>query len=174
MRLKGTNIYLRALEPEDLEFLYEVENNTSLWEVSNTLQPYSKYILKNYLDNAHRDIFEVKQLRLVMGKLTEEKAMGLIDLYDFDPQHGRAGLGIVITDQGSRGKGYAKEAIELVKVYAFEHLALHQLYASIMADNVTSLRLFEKVGFIKTGYRKDWVKNKGTFKDELFYQCIHE
>lgn len=174
MRLKGTHIYLRALEPEDLEFLFEVENNTSLWEVSNTLQPYSKYILKNYLENAHRDIFEIKQLRLVMCTLSEGKAMGLIDLYDFEPQHARAGLGIVISDQYSRGKGFAKEAIELVKEYAFEHLALHQLYASIMADNETSLRLFEKAGFQKTGERRDWVKHKGNFKDELFYQCIHE
>lgn len=174
MKLQGENIYLRALEPEDLDFLYEVENNTSFWEVSNTLQPYSKYLLKNYLENAHRDIFEIKQLRLVICKRSGEQAMGLIDLYDFDPQHARAGLGIVIADQGARKQGFAKEAIELVKEYAFDHLALHQLYATITADNESSLRLFEKTGFSKTGERRDWIKHKGTYKDEYFYQCIHE
>ena len=64
--LKGKNILLRALEQTDLDFLYELENDTSIWEVSNTIAPYSRYILKKYLENSHKDIFEVKQLRLVI------------------------------------------------------------------------------------------------------------
>ena len=66
MTLKGQNIHLRALEPEDLDFLYEIENNESIWEVSNTQTPYSKWVLKQYLENAHQDIYEAKQLRLVI------------------------------------------------------------------------------------------------------------
>lgn len=174
MKLKGTKIQLRALEPEDLDFLYKVENNETLWEVSNTLQPYSKYVLKKYLENAHQDIFEAKQLRLVICRQTDEAPIGLIDLYDFEPQHGRTGLGIVIAEVAERGRGAAKEAIELLKGYAFDHLGIHQLFASISEDNEASISLFEALGFVKTGVRKQWLKAGEGFKDEYFYQLIHE
>ena len=174
MTLNGTNISLRALEPEDLDFLYQVENNESLWEVSNTLQPYSKYILNKYLENAHQDIFEAKQLRLVICRQHDGAPIGLIDLYDFDPQHGRAGLGIVIAEKAERGRGAAKEAIQMLIGYAFEHLGIHQLYASISEDNRPSISLFEGLGFNRTGIRRDWLKTKGGYKSEYFYQLIHE
>src|SRR5690606_29084336 len=94
--LQGKNIYLRALEPTDLDFLYQVENDESLWEVSNTTTPFSYFVLKEYLENSFRDIYEVKQLRLVICKTENESSIGFIDLYDFDPVHKRVGIGIVI------------------------------------------------------------------------------
>lgn len=173
MRLEGASCYLRALEPEDLDLLFQIENNTSLWEVSHTLAPYSKYVLKQYLENSHKDIYEVKQLRLVICSKETNTPMGLVDLYDFDPKHQRAGIGIVIFDEALRGKGYAKEAISVVQEYAFEHLDLHQLYAVITGDNEASKRLFSALGYEKTGVKKDWIRSGGGFKDELIYQMIH-
>ena len=102
--LKGQQINLRALEKEDLNFLYELENNTDVWEISGTVTPYSKDVLTFYLENAHRDIYEVKQLRLVISN-TDNKPLGLIDLYDFDPKHKRAGVGIVVVNEAERNKG---------------------------------------------------------------------
>lgn len=94
VNLQGKHIYLRALEPGDLDFLYELENNTDIWEISGTTVPYSKHVLKQYLDNAHRDIFDVKQLRLCICKA--DQVLGLIDLFDFDPHNKRAGVGLII------------------------------------------------------------------------------
>ncbi len=174
MNLKGEKIYLRALEPTDLDFLYQLENDESVWEVSNTCSPYSKFVLKQYLENAHRDIFEVKQLRLVICKREDEKAVGFLDLFDFDPRHRRAGLGIIIFSETDKGQGYATETIQLVISYGFSHLNLHQLYANITLDNKKSMTLFEKLGFIKAGEKKDWVWSQGIFKNEFFYQLINE
>ena len=95
VKLKGKQIYLRALEQKDLNFLYELENNTEVWEVSGTITPFSKDVLQLYLDNAHRDIYDVKQLRLVICT-NEHKSVGLIDVFDFDPNHRRAGIGIIV------------------------------------------------------------------------------
>jgi len=39
--LKGEHIYLRALEPEDLEFVHAIENDENIWHLSNTQTPYS-------------------------------------------------------------------------------------------------------------------------------------
>lgn len=170
--LSGKHIRLRALEPDDLQLLYQVENNEHIWEVSGTVSPYSKFVLKQYLDNAHRDIFEVKQLRLVVEDLKKGSAVGLIDLYDFDPRHKRAGLGIVIFEQAERRKGYATEAIGLLTAYCFTYLDMHQVFACIGQKNTMSQALFEKCGFVQNGHRKDWLLRADGFEDELFYQLI--
>ena len=172
--LSGTTIRLRALEKSDLDFLYALENDESVWEVSNTTTPYSKFVLKQYLENAHRDIFEVKQLRLVIVTKEDEKPAGLIDLFDFDPKHQRAGIGIIIYDEEQRGKGYGREALMLLAKYAFTSLRLHQLYAHIAEDNHASIALFESLGYQHSGTRRDWIITENGFKNDLIYQLIHE
>lgn len=171
LSLKGEHIYLRALESQDLDFLYQLENDTSVWEVSGTLAPYSKKVLQLYLDNAHRDIYEVKQLRLCICDMSNNK-IGLIDIFDFDPKHLRAGVGIVVISEKNRNKGVGEEALDLVINYTFSTLNLHQLYANIIETNMPSIRLFEKKGFEKVGVKKDWLLTNGEFKNEILYQKI--
>ena len=60
-------VSLRALEPEDVDFLYELENDKALWEISETQAPFSRYLLREFISNAHLDIYQTKQLRLVIG-----------------------------------------------------------------------------------------------------------
>ncbi|WP_024770522.1 GNAT family N-acetyltransferase [Aquimarina macrocephali] len=170
--LKGENIYLRALEPEDLDFVYIVENDEQIWEMSSTQTPYSRFLIKEYLENSHKDIYEVKQLRLVICS-NDHATLGLIDLFDFNPTHNRAGVGILIAEKENRGKGYGAEALELIVNYSFAHLHLHQLYANISEDNVTSIKLFENKGFNKVGVKKEWNLVKDIYKDEFLYQLVY-
>jgi diamine N-acetyltransferase len=172
VKLKGVRIYLRALEQEDLDFLYELENNTDVWEVSGTIAPYSKSVLQLYLDNAHRDIFDVKQLRMVICDL-QHKAIGLIDIFDFEPNHKRAGIGIIILDTEQRNKGIGAESITLLCNYVFDVLGLRQIYANILEENFASMYLFKKLGFVEVGTKKDWVRIKNTFKNEVLLQKIN-
>jgi diamine N-acetyltransferase len=173
MSLSGEKIILRALEPEDLNFLYQIENNESFWEVSHTQAPFSKYILKRYLENAHLDIYESKQLRLLIEEKSTRKQIGMIDLFDYNPQHKRAGIGILIHPDFEK-KGFASEALSIIINYSFSHLQMHQLYANITSDNIKSLALFNKYNFIKTGLKKDWILSEGKFKDEVLFQLIKE
>ncbi|NHM04003.1 GNAT family N-acetyltransferase [Flavobacterium celericrescens] len=170
--LTGNTIYLRALEPEDLEFVYAIENNESVWEVSNTQTPYSRFLIRQYLENAHQDIYEAKQLRMAICLKNSFEAIGLIDLFDFDPKNNRAGVGILISNESNRNKGVGSEALALIINYAFEQLQLHQLYANIGSDNEISLQLFTKFGFQKIGTKKDWIKVNNNYKDELLFQLI--
>ncbi len=171
--LKGNNIYLRALEPEDLHFVFRLENNETIWEVSNTQTPYSRFLIKQYLENAHQDIYEAKQLRLAICKNNESKPLGLIDLFDFDPKNNRAGIGIIIENTENRNQGIGKEALSLLVNYAFKKLNLHQLYANIGSNNEISLKLFTTFGFQKIGNKKDWTFHEGKYFDEELYQLIH-
>jgi diamine N-acetyltransferase len=171
--LQGKDIMLRALEPTDIDFLYKLENDESVWEISNTSTPYSQFILKQYLDNAHRDIFDIKQLRLVITKVKAARPIGFIDLFDFEPRHRRVGLGIIILSEADRGKGFALQTLELICNYAFTHLNVHQLYANITEDNQRSVELFKKAGFLSACMKKDWIFSEGKFKNEHLYQLIN-
>ena len=170
--LQGNTINLRALEPEDLDFLYVIENDTRFWEVSSTQTPYSKHILQRYIANAHQDIYEAKQLRLVIVNTKTKIPVGLIDLFDFNPQHKRAGIGILILES-EQEQGYAAEALQIVTAYSFKQLNLHQLYANIAFDNKKSINLFKKHNFMEVGIKKDWIYIEGTFKNEVLYQIIN-
>jgi diamine N-acetyltransferase len=171
MRLKSEKISLRALEPEDLDFLYEIENNEANWEVSNALTPYSKWVLKQYLENAHQDIYEAKQLRLVIVLSETNEKIGLIDLFDFDAKNQRVGLGIIINPD-HQNKGFGKEVLEVITKYVFDILQLHQIYVNISEDNVPSKKLFTNFGFKLRGIKKDWNKINSQYKDELLFQLI--
>ncbi len=169
--LKGKNIQLRALEPSDLDWLFSVENDETFWEVSTTIRPYSKELLSRYIANAHEDIFTAKQLRLVIEY--QKKPVGLIDLFNFDPQHHRAGLGILVLPK-YQTKGIAREAIVLLLDYAFTLLQLHQVYVNISSDNAISIELFEKLDFEIVGNKQEWLYCKGKYKDELLLQRINK
>nr|WP_321405498.1 GNAT family protein [uncultured Carboxylicivirga sp.] len=171
--MKKEELVLRALEPTDVDLLYKWENDMKIWEVSNTLTPFSKHQLKLYVEQAQLDIYQTKQLRLIIELEPTNIPVGMIDLFDFDGFHQRGGVGIIIHED-YREKGYAFEALEMFLAYCFDTLGLKQVYANISADNKASIRLFEKAGFSLIGTKKLWLKTKGGFVDELMYQKINK
>ena len=171
--LENKTIALRAPEPEDLDIMYLWENNTSIWRISGTLVPFSKFVLKQYLENAGKDIFETKQLRLIIQLKANSRPVGAIDLFDFDPIHRRAGIGILIADPSDRRKGYAREALETLMEYCFRVLRLHQIYCNIASGNGESIKLFTAAGFKAIGEKKEWLFNGQGFEGEWLFQCIN-
>tara|TARA_R110002073_G_scaffold40547_5_gene115065 strand:+ start:178508 stop:179032 length:525 start_codon:yes stop_codon:yes gene_type:complete len=169
--LKEQHVHLRALEPEDLDFLFITENESSFWEVSSTQAPFSKYILEQYIASSHQDIYTAKQLRLIVAENTTDEPVGIIDLFDFNPQHQRAGIGILI-NTAHQQKGFASEALNLLVTYSFNILNLHSLFANISTENTSSLALFKKFNFTEVGTKKDWIYTNGKFKDELLLQLV--
>lgn len=167
-------VFLRALEPEDVEILYAWENDMSLWEVSDTLLPFSRHALKRYVEEAHRDIYEVKQLRMVVCKSADHTPVGLADLYDLDPFHRRAGLGILIHDKDERRHGYASESLRQMLDYCLFILGLHQVFACIPVSNTASVQLFEALSFSPAGRYKEWLRRGDGWEDMLLYQKILE
>jgi len=168
--LKGKNIFLRALEPEDINYLFSIENNEKYWSISDSQIPFSRYLLNRYLKNSNMDIYEAKQLRLVITDF-QNNTIGLIDLFDIDFKNNRAGVAIIINEK-MRSKGFAKEALELLIQYSKTHLSLHQLYCNILEDNSHSINLFKSVEFKQVGLKKDWIKFDGKYKNELLLQLI--
>jgi len=172
MILEGDGVRLRAVEPEDLELLYRWENDETNWRLSNTLAPYSRFVLKNYIAGSHKSLFETCQLRLMVDVTAENRTVGTIDLFDFDHFHLRAGIGILIADENDRHKGYASEALTALIKYAFETLRLHQLWCNILDGNEDSLRLFRHHGFTLCATKQEWIRVNGSFVCEYMLQLI--
>lgn len=173
MKLLEDNIIrLRPLEPEDLELLYKWENDASLWTLGGTVSPYSYYILKEYISESHKNIYEQKQQRLMITLNGNGQTVGMIDLYDFEPHNSRAGVGILI-DSNFQGKGYAGNAVNLIINYAFSFLKLHQLYVHIPIENTPSRKLFSSCGFKDSGILRDWNSVSGGFCDVCIMQLLN-
>jgi diamine N-acetyltransferase len=170
--LRGDKVYLRALEYDDLAFLYDIENDPAAWGLaSDTLTPISRYNLERYLDNAAADFYEVRQLRLVICAVASDEAVGTIDLFNFEPHHRRAAVGIMVLGR-QRRHGYARAGLQLVQHYARQTLHLHQIYCTVAARNLASLRLFRGAGFRRVGLRQQWLSTAGGWEDAVEMQCV--
>jgi diamine N-acetyltransferase len=166
--LKGDKIYLRALEPADINFLYHCENDTSVWNVTNTFIPFSKNNLLKYI-NSQQDIYADKQLRLVIINKQDNQPVGFIDIFDFDPYHMRAGIGILVAGKENRNKGYAREALQIISVYTKNILGLKNLFCNILANNMASIKIFEANNFKKIACKPAWHRQNNEWIDEYFY-----
>ena len=171
--LKKDNIELRALEPGDVEFLLEMENNSDLWNVSNTHNPFSRFDIEQYVLLADKDIYSAKQLRFIIDFVgdDETQSIGTIDIFDFDAHNKRAGVGVSIIEN-ERKRGNAGTALDILIKYMFTHLSIHQIYCNIEKDNIASIKLFTSKGFIESGIKKDWSLRSNQWVDEYFFQLI--
>lgn len=161
-------VKLRAMEPEDLDMLYQIENDSSIWHVGTNNVPYSRYALHDYIAHASGDIYTDKEVRLMIDNENNE-TVGIVDLVNFSPQHQRAEIGIVIKD-GCRNLGYANAAIRKIMSYAHDIVHLHQLYAVVEVSNEISLSLFESLGFSQGIRLKEWTFNGTTYTDAVMMQ----
>lgn len=170
--LTSQRIRLRAPEPEDLELLYRLENDTEFWKYGATVNPLSRFALKEYIVRSSDNIFDTKQMRLMVELIEENVTIGAVDIFDFDTFHQRASMGIII-DAPFQSKGYASETVKLTSEYAFEWLHIHQLVAHIPVENLPSITVFKRNGFTEAGILKDWICWNNGFKDIVLMQKIN-
>ena len=169
--LSNDIITLRALEPTDLDMLYKWENDTALWVVSDTIAPYSRKALWQYLQENTGDIYAQRQLRLIITLTNDGTAVGTVDFLNFDPLNNRAELGLFIVKE-MRGKGLGRKALEAITAYARDHIGLKQLYVYISTDNSVCLHLFEQFGYLHVGVIQSWVKRGHNYQDVTLLQML--
>ncbi len=167
-----SSVRLRALEPEDWKILYQWENDMKNWPVSQTLAPYSKYVLQEFIKSSNNNVFVDKQLRLMVEKTSTDETIGVLDFFEMDALHKRVGIGILI-GESFRHCGYALETLQLAKTLAFETWNVHQIFCHVMHSNQKSLKLFQQAGFTIVGSKKDWIATNEGYEDVYFLQCLN-
>ena len=155
--MKNDILTLRAIEPEDLEILYEWENDSSIWIYGDTLTPYSKYAIKQYIVDSSQDIFTTKQLRFMVVANLDQRTIGTIDLFDFSPNDRRVSVGVLIHDISDRSKGYGDVTLKLIMEYCSSILNIHTIHCNILSENKPCIQLFRNNDFTYVGTLKDWM-----------------
>lgn len=171
--LHGTKVRLRPLEPEDLDFIYRVENTPANWSVTDCTVPYSRFAVRQYLRDTQCDLFADKQLRLVIVRCEDNLQVGTIDIFNYQPLHAHGEVGILV-EQAYQGRGYAREALTLLCDYAFGYLSFRQLAARVLVGNEISLKLFRSCGFVPCGVLKAWWCVDGCYEDVMMLQRLRE
>lgn len=171
--LENNSIRLRAPEPEDIDILYKWENDTSLWEYGASITPYSRFDLKQYILETKHDIFIDRQLRLMVVNKNDGAIIGAVDIYDFEPLHRRAGVGILI-DSNYRKQGFGLMALKILEDYAFNFLNLRQVYAMIPENNKGSRELFTKAEYQYTATLHDWLSKGISFENVMVMQKLNK
>ncbi|MDE6140412.1 MAG: GNAT family N-acetyltransferase [Alistipes sp.] len=173
MMIDAVKCTLRAVEQSDVEIMYRWENDPEVWRVSGTTSPFSRDQLQRFVDQQRFDIYATRQLRLIIDDM-RGRSVGAVDLFDFDPQMRRLGIGILVYDESDRRHGYASAAVAAVQRYARQTLGIHQIWCSMEASNRASMALFRSAGFEECGCRRDWIWTPDGYRDEIIMQWIAE
>lgn len=172
VKLQNDKVQLRAPETSDLDLFYRWENDPEVWLITQTQAPFSKDTLRAYLENAHKDLYEYRQLRLVIESAENQAGLGSVDFFDFDPANKRLGVGVFIAEEENRRRGSARAALTLALDFVFEQYDLEQVYCNILSGNEASLALFEGLDFERVGLKKRWVRQGDHWHDEYLLQKL--
>ena len=168
--LKSNKLKLRAVEPEDLDLMYLIENDTELWPCGQASVPFSHYALKQYIAECSNDFFHDRQLRLVIEN-PDGTSVGFVDLQNYEPLHHHAEVGIVVVPEKQR-QGLATETLRLLASYVSVHLGIHLLYALVPKGNKASEALFKKCGYKETATLQDWLNSPKGWQSVVVFQQI--
>ena len=152
---------LRKVEPTDLPFLYQWENDATAWADGSNHNPLSQQDLRDYIATTTGDLYRDGQLRLIIesDNATDRQENGLtigcIDLFDLDIRNRRAEIGMYIAPE-YRGRGFGTEAVKLLEEYAFGHLDLRLLYAVIATNNEACSHLYRSLGYNASSVLSGW------------------
>lgn len=72
-------------------------------------------------------------------------------------------------DERAQHQGYMHEALQEAIAFAFERLRLHRIEANIMPRNIRSQRLIARLGFVREGYARQYLKINGVWEDHVQY-----
>lgn len=170
MNKKEPPVRLRAIEPEDLDLLYRIENDVKLWNVGTSNVPYSRYTLHDYVANATNDIYADGQVRMMVENEAGE-TVGIVDLVNFDPSNCRAEVGLIILD-AFRRRGLGGSTLNKIADYALKVLHLHQLFAFVDCKNEASVNLFLHSGYHESTRIKDWLYDGREYRDAVMMQLV--
>lgn len=167
---------LRAVEPEDAEVMFSVENDTEVWAYSDNIAHFSMHFLKQYAETYNADPWSQGMLRLIVCERRENMPayesdpLGIVDLYDISLLHRTAKVGIYIR-KDFRKEGVAKHSLYMLKSYVIRRLGLKSLLALVSVSNDAGKRLFTSSGFGKVGMIPQWIKGIGEKNEdvELYY-----
>ncbi|MGF2614917.1 GNAT family N-acetyltransferase [Rossellomorea aquimaris] len=176
MILKGERIYLRPFEEGDAETLVRLVNrNRTFWGETEPDWQEGYYTLEGQLQNIRYFHTGIQSGQFyTFGIFTKRNHIltGIINLYDIKRGPFQSGVIGYCLDQSQNGKGLGTESVRLILSFALESLQLNRISAEVMPRNYPSIRVLEKAGFQKEGFKRDNIMIKGAWESHLQYGVL--
>ncbi len=169
--LETDRLILRNLCPADMHDVFAIRSHPETMRYIPRPIAQSLDDAKNLIDIITGFTASNERINWALTEKGSDRLIGIIGYVGFKPESFRAEVGYVL-HHAYRQKGLAFEALQAVLDYGFNVLKLHSIEAIINPDNVASISLAEKAGFIREGHMKDYVYHDGRFWDELLYSLI--
>ncbi|MDQ0150363.1 GNAT family N-acetyltransferase [Eubacterium multiforme] len=174
IQLKGENISLRNLTPSDAENLlvYYTKNKKHLekFEPTRDNDFFTIESQRNSLNESYKQFLNGTSIDLAIIK--DDKIIGKVRLSNIVYGVFKSGILGYSIDEDYQGKGYMKEAVNLVVNYAFKDLDLHRVEASVLLQNERSKGVLLGNGFKKLGINEKYLFINGIWQDHITYYKI--
>ena len=98
-------------------------------------------------------------------RLVDGAVVGEAVLMDLDEDNASMTYRVALVGPAVFGRGYGTETTRLVRDFAFEALGLHRLSLEVNSFNAPAIAVYEKVGFVREGVRRQAVLRDGIWSD---------
>lgn len=165
--LRGRNVYLRRLEPTDLEQTLQWVNEPEIFVLMGVFGPRTSVAQQRWYEEV-----SLSQTNLVFAVCLQDgdEHIGNASIFDIDLRNRNAGLTVALPDRAHQGKGLGREAVDLLCCYGFDYLNLHRIYCK--TDNVHAGKMYERLGFVCEGVLRQQTFRFGEFVDKVMYGVL--
>ena len=169
-QIQGENISLRNLAEEDVPIMTQWINDPGVSRYLQVELPVTEEYERAWVQDINAS--QNDQVFGIIEKSTNTY-IGNVGIHDIKKESGVATVGIFIGNKSKQGKGYGREAIELVTDFAFDQLRIQKLQAPIFLFNQRSIAIFEKAGFLReAAFLEKHIKN-GEHQDTVLLVRIN-
>lgn len=169
--LEGSQIYLRPLNGEDAELYYQSMFGDEARRLTGTQRHFTKEQIARYIDNKSQDSSSVL---LLVALHSSDEVIGEVALTDIDRLNRNANIRIAIDPNEHQGKGYGQEALLLMLDYGYGVLNLHRIDLEVYAFNPRAIYVYEKLGFVKEGVRRQTLFYDHQYHDAILMSMLEE
>lgn len=164
-------VHLTKINKDDMKTIYSWFLNSEFLKNYDYVPPMPMSseevdkIFNDYEKNEESDVFAIRPIN-------DNQIIGIAGFDDIVKENKVATLFIGIGDKNIRGKGYGKEALNLLLEYGFNKLDFHRIQLNVLEFNAAGIALYEKAGFIKEGVHREFVLRDGKRFDLYLYGLL--
>ena len=162
---------LRWLEDRDLPALFAIYSDPQVTRYTSRPPQRDMAEARRYLDDIHRWFRERQGFQWGVALPDGDGVVGAVSLFHFDEPQGRAEVGYVLA-HAAWGHGYAHEAMRALVGHAFDTLKLRRLEADVDPRNARSIRVMERLGFVREGLLRERWYVAGELQDSLLFGLL--
>ena len=177
--IAGKKVILREIEPEDIEWLREQRNDPSMrryfreWKDITKAKQEAWYESRGNNSDPNHVYFKILMKREGNHGEVFTRLVGCCGLHYVDWRLRSAEFGVFLSKE-ARGKGIAKEALQIMFDFGFKEMNLHKIWCEVY-DNNTSVEFYRKLGFVDEGVLRDNYFCEGKYGNSIVMSILeHE